>query len=141
GVLTGLGSNDKRGVVVEMEHRRRSGRGVGEWYFLPSDEHPLPAHLLPGGKQEKAILLVDHPLYAAAATAAGLDDPPADPEPTPEDVATFSLSLTDKQRRARQDVVLPYYDAQNETGHVGEGGRIIYEMGWEDDFDEEEDEI
>jgi elongator complex protein 5 len=52
------------------------------------------------------------------------------------------LGLTEKQRRDREGVVLPYFDAQNESG-VGEGGRILYEMGVEDreDFDDEEDEI
>ncbi|QSS63227.1 killer toxin sensitivity protein (Iki1), partial [Histoplasma capsulatum] len=27
--------DDLNGVVIEMEHRRKSGRGVVEWYFLP----------------------------------------------------------------------------------------------------------
>jgi len=36
--------------------------------------------------------------------------------------------------------VLPYFDAQKGEG-AGEGGRILYDMGSEDDFDEEEDEI
>jgi elongator complex protein 5 len=54
--------------------------------------------------------------------------------------ATFNLGLTEKQRRDREGVVLPYFDAQVEVGG-GEGGRILYEMGREDDFDEEEDEI
>ena len=35
--------------------------------------------------------------------------------------------------------MLPYLDAQK--GEGGEGGRILYDMGAEDDFDEEEDEI
>ena len=51
---------------------------------------------------------------------------------------TFELGLTEKQRRDREGVVLPYYDAQKGGG---EGGRILYDMGEEDDFDEEEDEI
>lgn len=88
---------------------------------------------------------------------------------------TFNLGLTERQRRAREGVVLPYYDAQRRVGgggggggvgglgaggvggsqgggdngsqgqvpagRIGEGGRILYEMGIEDDFDEEEDEI
>ena len=53
--------------------------------------------------------------------------------------STFSLGLTDKQKAAREGVVLPYFDAQK--GEGGEGGRILYDMGSEDDFDEEEDEI
>ena len=35
--------------------------------------------------------------------------------------------------------MLPYFDAQSEEGGVG--GRILYDMGAEDDFDDEEDEI
>ena len=54
--------------------------------------------------------------------------------------STFSLGLTEKQRRDREGVVLPYFDAQKDEG-MGEGGRILYDMGIEDDFDEEEDEI
>ena len=51
---------------------------------------------------------------------------------------TFELGLTKKQREDREGVVLPYFDAQKGDG---EGGRILYDMGEEDDFDEEEDEI
>jgi elongator complex protein 5 len=49
--------------------------------------------------------------------------------------------LTEKQRKDRDGVVLPYFDAQK--GEGGEGGRILYEMGAEDreDFDDEENEI
>jgi elongator complex protein 5 len=53
---------------------------------------------------------------------------------------TFNLGLTEKQRRDREGIVLPYFDAQTDIG-AGEGGRILYEMGREDDFDDEEDEI
>ena len=38
-------------------------------------------------------------------------------------------------------MVLPYFDAQKGGDGPGEGGRILYDMGSEDDFDEEEDEI
>ncbi|KAG6356720.1 hypothetical protein INS49_014594 [Diaporthe citri] len=59
-----------------------------------------------------------------------------------EDLAetTFNLGLTEKQRKDRDGIVLPYFDAQKDIGG-GEGGRILYEMGREDDFDDEEDEI
>jgi elongator complex protein 5 len=49
--------------------------------------------------------------------------------------------LTEKQRRDREGVVLPYFDAQKGEWGTGEGGRILYEMDRVDDFDEEEDEI
>lgn len=138
GVIQGLGSNDPRGVVIEMEYRRKSGRGVGEWFVLPLDSTSSAQSIfkerktatLPGRDTGGIILLEDHPLYAR----------PAENAVEAEEVeSTFSLDLTEKQRKDREGVVLPYFDAQ--TGEGGEGGRILYEMGVEDDFDEEEDEI
>lgn len=103
-----------------MEMRRRSGRAVAERFVLA-----------PGGN---FMLLSDHSVFARPAGGG---------EERGEDEGgetTFSLGLTDKQRRDREGVVLPYFDAQTEVGG-GEGGRILYDMGREDDFDEEEDEI
>lgn len=130
GVIAGMGSNDRKGTVIEMEYRRKSGRGVRDWYWLPAFKTPDP-DLVSTKQKERVILLDDHPLYRTAPSqleeAVGLD-------------TTFNLLLTEKQRRDREGVVLPYFDAQREDG-VGEGGRILYDMGSEDDFDEEEDEI
>ncbi|KAI5368048.1 Putative elongator complex protein [Septoria linicola] len=127
GVLQSLGANSTEGIVLEMEHRRKSGRGVREWYFLPLKT----AAITQTKTREVVILLEDHPQYRtpdeAAATA---QEEAAD--------TTFELGLTEKQRRDRDGVILPYYDAQNGGG---DGGRILYDMGEEDDFDEEEDEI
>ncbi|KAM0714081.1 hypothetical protein Q7P37_011045 [Cladosporium fusiforme] len=132
GVLQGLGANGKEGLVMEVEHRRKSGRGVREWYFLPQNAAAKTA--MPAGPRakESVILLEDHPAYRPAVeegTGAGDEVPES---------TTFELGLTERQRQAREGVVLPYYDAQK--GGV-EGGRILYDMGEEDDFDEEEDEI
>ena len=123
GVLVGRGANDKRGCVVEMEFRRKSGRGVEEWFFLPE---------LGGAGGEGIVLLEDQELFRKEIAGEGL-------EAQAEEKGTFDLGLTEKQRREREGVVLPYFDAQK--GEGGEGGRILYDMGVEDDFDEEEDEI
>ena len=133
GVLLGRldkpsGHDASEGIVLELEHRRKSGRGVLEWYFLPPASRYPPQYL-----KEIVMLLDDHPLYR----------PPQEPdagtgEEEPE--STFELRLTERQRRDREGVVLPYFDAQQGDG-PGEGGRILYDMGEEDDFDEEEDEI
>ncbi|KAK2803841.1 hypothetical protein FQN50_006848 [Emmonsiellopsis sp. PD_5] len=129
------GNHDTSGLVIEMEHRRKSGRGVVEWYHLPPPSK-IPAHQI----KEVAILLDDHPLYRrreeeeGAAGEAGKEGWEQEPE------STFELGLTERQRREREGVVLPYFDAQKGEG-PGEGGRILYDMGEEDDFDEEEDEI
>lgn len=116
------------GIVIEMEHRRKSGRGVVEWYFLP------PASRYSAQEVKEVItLLEDHPLYRR---------PEEDMDVAEQDEpgSTFELKLTERQRRDREGVVLPYFDAQSGDG-PGEGGRILYDMGEEDDFDEEEDEI
>lgn len=132
GVLQSLGANGLDGVVLEMEHRRKSGRGVRECYFLPMVGRQ-PAMK---GRESGIMLLEDHPRYRTsdAAAAAARDQGDGSESSTP----TFELGLTEKQRRDRDGVVLPYYDAQRGGG---DGGRILYDMGEEDDFDEEEDEI
>jgi elongator complex protein 5 len=141
-VIVGLKRNEKdegKGVVVRMELRRKSGRGIVENFVLSPPEpdtknNKSSQNLQPVGE---FILLDDHPLYASTPSGIGSEGGEED-----ELESTFSLGLTEKQKRDREGVVLPYFDAQNESG-VGEGGRILYEMGVEDreDFDDEEDEI
>lgn len=138
GVLIGDGAQDPQGLALELEFRRKSGRGVKEWYFLPSESATALSSQVKvsalnqamGG--ERIILLEDHPAWRTAN-----DEPGPEADDMAEGV-TFNLGLTDKQKRDREGVVLPYFDAQ--TGG-GEGGRILYDIGAEDDFDEEEDEI
>lgn len=140
GVLVGLKPQRnkltpaERGLVLQLEHRRKSGRGVLEWYFLPEK---APAKPVPGQTnaafREHVSLLDDHPR---------LKDTGQSSSDTDQELAgiTFQLGLTDRQRLERDGVVLPYFDAQK-AGGTGDGGRILYDMGEEDDFDEEEDEI
>lgn len=79
----------------------------------------------------RIILLTDHVVFK---------EPEIDAADEEEPESTFNLGLTEKQRKDREGIVLPYFDAQTDIG-AGEGGRILYEMGREDDFDDEEDEI
>ncbi|KAI9898572.1 hypothetical protein N3K66_006932 [Trichothecium roseum] len=141
GVGTGEGESGGDGattVVLEMELRRRSGRTTSEKFTLKTASAK--------GATGEVRLLSDHPAFAAAAasTAAadggGAGEYGGDGEEDEEPSSTFNLGLTEKQRRDREGVVLPYFDAQSDIGG-GEGGRILYEMGREDDFDDEEDEI
>lgn len=133
GVLQGLGANSSEGVVLEMEHRRKSGRGVREWYFLPLQNPTIKPTAAAGRTREIVTLLEDHPQYRSPEESTG-----GAQGGDSEAGTTFELGLTDKQRQDRDGVVLPYFDAQKGGG---EGGRILYDMGEEDDFDEEEDEI
>ncbi|RDL35255.1 uncharacterized protein BP5553_07186 [Venustampulla echinocandica] len=135
GVLVSLPSRrtGEEGVVIHMELRRRSGRGVVEDFVLtrssPSTTYP--------SQVPNIILLDEHPLYSTNFTQ------PETSEGEEEPQSTFNLGLTEKQKRDRENVVLPYFDAQKDVGSSGEGGRILYDMGAEDreDFDDEEDEI
>ncbi|KAH8166540.1 hypothetical protein CIB48_g1729 [Xylaria polymorpha] len=153
GVLVGLGLRNGKaagggvtGLVLEMELRRRSGRAVAETFVLvpgPGVKSPPPTGSVQAQMARleitpsKLYLLSDHPAFldpqasASAQEVGGADDEPE---------TTFNLGLTEKQRRDREGIVLPYFDAQTDIG-AGEGGRILYDMGREDDFDEEEDEI
>ncbi|KAI0433082.1 Elongator complex protein 5 [Xylaria sp. FL1042] len=155
------------GLVLEMELRRRSGRAVAETFVLvPSaaslSQSQSQSHSYANAKADaqqkvaissltpsisKLYLLSDHPAFldpeaeaiaGGSAQGAGRGEEGEEGEQQPE--STFNLGLTEKQRRDREGIVLPYFDAQTDIG-AGEGGRILYEMGREDDFDEEEDEI
>ena len=136
GVVIGLNDKTKtlkpemNGLVIELEHRRKSGRGVIDWFFLPSQ---LPKQSTVSERlRETVTLLDDHPLFRKQ-----VDTPLGSEEELSS--LTFDLSLTERQKQERQGVVLPYFDAQK-AGGGGEGGRILYDMGVEDDFDDEEDE-
>jgi elongator complex protein 5 len=138
------------GLVIEMEHRRKSGRGVLEWYFLPiptSISSSLTSRVKQKGSQQEVwlkdtvILLDDHPLYRRAEGEEEAENSWGEKDGEGDTTgSTFELGLTERQRKERDAVVLPYFDAQRGDG-PGEGGRILYDMGEEDDFDEEEDEI
>ncbi|KAG9243766.1 Elongator complex protein 5 [Calycina marina] len=145
GILIGLsgtlGAEGRAEVVVEMEIRRKSGRGILEVFVLA----PPPPNSSIASKPtlDNVTLLDDHPLYS---TLPPLNVLMGDGGGEGEEVeTTFSLGLSEKERRAREGIVLPYFDAQRDGGAsgAGMGGRILYEMGAEDreDFDDEEDEI
>jgi elongator complex protein 5 len=138
GLVIGLGSNDPRGTVIEMIHRRKSGRSIEDWFFVYDKEHAgNKDFLLEMSKSKKTgegiMLLQDHPEYPHAQSEGNVQG-----EEEPQ--STFSLGITDKEKQSRDAISLPYFDAQMGDG-IGEGGRILYDMGEEDDFDDEEDEI
>ena len=147
----GVGPGD---LVVEMEMRRRSGRAVAGNFVLVRQQQqqrhtppPSGGAAAGGGDggsvwEEKrgfaVVLMSEHPEFRAPVVEEDAGEEGRGGEGEME--TTFDLGLTEKQRRDREGVVLPYFDAQVDVGG-GEGGRILYEMGREDDFDEEEDEI
>ncbi|KAI0199384.1 Elongator complex protein 5 [Astrocystis sublimbata] len=160
---TTIGGSGGGGLVLEMELRRRSGRAVGETFVLvPSPTHTPPSNSntstttttttkspppsqaqtpKPETAPSKIFLLAEHPVFLdPEATSGGSGGGVGSTEGEDSPESTFNLGLTEKQRRDREGIVLPYFDAQTDIG-AGEGGRILYDMGREDDFDDEEDEI
>lgn len=138
GIVQCLEANDHRGLVLEVEFRRKSGRPESEVFFLrtakPADYNVPTSGLSFGTLRQEFVTLLDQvPAYGSREASGGYGAAGDEVE------STFNLGLTEKQRQAREGVVLPYFDAQK--GEGGEGGRILYDMGSEDDFDEEEDEI
>lgn len=141
GVLVGVKSPTRGdgGFVVEMELRRRSGRAVVEKFVLvPSSSSSKLGVSAAASATDALSLLSDHPLFAVPEDGDGGHAGGGDDDELAE--TTFNLGLTEKQRKDREGIVLPYFDAQEDIGG-SEGGRILYEMGREDDFDDEEDEI
>ncbi|KAI5806615.1 Elongator complex protein 5 [Peziza echinospora] len=162
GAVVGLGSNSHHnaGIVLEMEHRRKSGRGVQEWFFLPTatttqsksaaaSNTPAAGSSIfekvgaPPGSIEKLILLEDHPTWKLSEQVrVGRNSEDEEEEGDGMPQTTFDLGLTEKQKKARDEVVLPYMDAQDDFGGGGGGGgRILYmPERVVDDWDDEEDE-
>ena len=137
GVLQRLSACDRHVCVVEMEHRRKSGRAVGALFAVDRSGQ----HESKGNNKRETIKLLDDTSAWRNVFAERVGDMQS--RRTNEEQgqnSTFDLGLTEKQRRDRDGIVLPYFDAQAAEG-PGEGGRILYDMGVEDDFDEEEDEI
>lgn len=139
GIIQSLSANDNRGIVLDAEFRRQSGREESAVYFLRAVsandfQKPSSGKSVGNLKQEFVTLLSLIPAYSNQEAAAMVPE-------SEEMESTFNLGLTEKQKVARDGVVLPYFDAQKTMGDAGEGGRILYDMGAEDDFDEEEDEI
>ncbi|KAJ9076045.1 Elongator complex protein [Entomophthora muscae] len=98
-------------------------------------------HRLPSGKvsRERAVLKIDiDSNLACNITYSPYTNPNDEPLPEatesekkevelPTDISTFNLNLTDKQREARDDLVLPYLS-----------GTIMYHPDDGDDFDEDD---
>lgn len=139
GVVISPEANDRKALVVEMEYRRKSGRGVTEWFVMAIGSMLSRASESSSQKEQRGItLLEEYPPYNSVNQA----DPTEEGEKKVVQMeSTFNLELNEKQRLDREGVVLPYFDAQKAEGGAAEGGRILYEIGVEDDFDDEEDEI
>ena len=92
--------------TVEVEHRRKSGRRISTLFNVNGDTYEF--------KQARLDMIEDQVDLT--------------------NLTTFNLSLSEKQRQDRENVELPYLEAQR----GGNGGAILYEYTEVDDYDEDE---
>ncbi|VEN39547.1 unnamed protein product [Callosobruchus maculatus] len=57
-------------------------------------------------------------------------------EINPDDLATFKITLTDKEKESRDQLILPYLPKNEDN--TTEGGQIYYKFDEQDDWDEED---
>ncbi|KAJ2824893.1 Elongator complex protein [Coemansia sp. 'formosensis'] len=136
---------DSRRGVLRLEHKRQSGKVCFEVATFEVNDQLLPefspvntntnssdstSSIGPvGGSEVKT---------ARNTTESALAVRPLQPSPQATDPAanlSFNLNLTDKQRRDKAGVALPYLEAR--VADVS-GGEIIYQLDDEDDWDEDD---
>jgi elongator complex protein 5 len=117
GVVSAIGSNTSQRMVISVEYRKKSGRTISESFTLD----------IPSGK----IDILNTPVEKSRQDGISLDFG-----------TTFNLGMTERQKKTKEDVVLPYFSAQGlprDESHEDGVGDIEYTLDAEDDFDDEED--
>ncbi|KAG1141405.1 hypothetical protein G6F37_000801 [Rhizopus arrhizus] len=127
--LTTTSNAITKGGIVHIEWRKKSGKVTYETNgFLVRDGilQVVPASQLTG-----VVEVENQP-----------EEMQVDNQPDPAANLSFNLSLTDEQRKAKENLVLPYYKAQQLEVSVEEqkkqGGLIYYDPDAADDFDDED---
>jgi len=92
---------------VDIEHRRKTGRSLVGTFEIDAEAHKSQ-FVSPQTIEEEVI---------------------------PENLTTFNLSLNEKQKQDRENLQLPFMEAQQ--GPEG-GGAIVYQFEKDDDYDEED---
>ncbi|KAK6463097.1 Elongator complex protein 5 [Scheffersomyces coipomensis] len=98
---------------LTLTNRRKSGRSLIYTYKVDCKNHVYEVHK---SNQAEEIDPEDESLL--------------------KDLTTFNLTTSNKQKLAREQVELPYMEAQEALG--SSGGAIVYEFEKDDDYDEED---
>ncbi|RUP43054.1 Elongator complex protein 5 [Jimgerdemannia flammicorona] len=101
-----------RGVVVEVEWKRKSGKVLYETNAYRPDKsgsrlEVVPVSTLLGLEEQIERVIVEEPTVSKSSSRRNITQ-----QPDPTANLSFNLSLTEEQRRARGNVVLPYMKAQ-----------------------------
>ncbi|ESW99873.1 hypothetical protein KL918_001190 [Ogataea parapolymorpha] len=105
-----VGVSNKPIFETKMTYRRKSGRALEYAFTIDTLTHAYQV------KQERVADGDDAELL--------------------ENLTTFNLTTTQKQKLAREQVDLPFLQAQQSLGAVG--GAIVYEFEKDDDYDEDD---
>ncbi|KAG7891095.1 hypothetical protein KL936_002379 [Ogataea polymorpha] len=105
-----VGVSNKPIFETKMTYRRNSGRALEYAFIIDTLTHAYQV------KQERVVAGDDAELL--------------------ENLTTFNLTTTQKQKLAREQVDLPFLQAQQSLGAVG--GAIVYEFEKDDDYDEDD---
>ena len=97
--------------AVALHYRRKSGRTLTYQYLIDANTHVYEVQ-----EQKKTLNQEDESLL--------------------KDLTTFNLATNVKQKAAREQVELPFLQAQEALGSAG--GAIVYEFEKDDDYDEED---
>ncbi|KAI9310471.1 Elongator complex protein 5 [Dichotomocladium elegans] len=115
----------EKGGLARIEWRKKSGKVqyTTEGYYLGS----------------KGLIVVPSTKLTGERPEATLETEDAVPQQSdPMTNLSFNLSLTDDQRRAKDNVVLPYMNVQQQDHTQHSTGTIYYEPDAGDDFDDED---
>lgn len=108
-LLRGLNSSI---FQVKLTNRRRSGRSLSYCFQIDSKTHAY--EVVTKAKEDQNGTVEDPEML--------------------EGLTTFNLSTSSRQKAAREQVELPFLDAQS----FNTGGAIVYEFEKDDDYDEED---
>lgn len=102
---------NSRKFTLNVANRRKSGRTVSYDFVMDTQLHTTELV-----KEAQAPVEEDESLL--------------------KDLTTFNLTTNSKQKLAREQVELPFMEAQESLGSMG--GAIVYEFEKDDDYDEED---
>ncbi|GMM32863.1 Elongator subunit [Saccharomycopsis crataegensis] len=111
------GLNRPQSNQIKLSKFKKSGKKIELQFLLDSQTH------------EFSLYDPDAALQARESAVVVEGD-----ESLLKDLSTFNLSTSDKQKQARNQVELPYLDAQK----FQDGGAIVYQFEKDDDYDEED---
>ncbi|KAJ1907403.1 hypothetical protein LPJ81_000775 [Coemansia sp. IMI 209127] len=157
-----LKHNDSTHCLLRMEHRKQSGKVGLEVASFEINQDQLPMFRAVDASSPVAIALQDPPSQQhtpqkpkhdqkdSRKGSSGHDAtrpvnaPQAQHQLDPTAGLSFNLNLTEKQRRDKASVELPYLEAQladtgisSDNRHIG--GEIHYQLDETDDWDDEDD--